>query len=291
MDEEDKYYCAFLCPYDFPIIIGNQCIKNEIYKSTNLIQSVYPSTELIKELTSEVKKEGYQSTELIKVLTNKTIKEKYQSTGLENPSTEIMMIEKSPTISERSFIKETEKIITIIDLKKIIQNILANKNEEEEKKYYDIILDIIKSNFTSGNYDTSNLDNGIDEIIETALIRITFTTTQNQKNISNNISIVDLLECETLLRENHKIPKSVIYMIKIDAIQKGMKIPKVEYDLYSQLTGRKLEKLNLKECQMNNKNISLLMPVIIDENFDKLNSSSGYYNNICYQTTSNSEQI
>ena len=132
------------------------------------------------------------------------------------------------------------------------------------------------------------MDNGIDEIIETALIRITFTTTQNQKNISNNISIVDLLECETLLRENHKIPKSVIYMIKIDAIQKGMKIPKVEYDLYSQLTGRKLEKLNLKECQMNNKNISLLMPVIIDENYDKLNSSSGYYNDVCYQTTSNS---
>ena len=55
-------------------------------------------------------------------------------------------------------------------------------------------------------------------------------------------------------------------MKKIDILQEGMKIPKVEYDVYSKLSGLNLEKLNLSicsECQ-----ISLLNPSIIKKNLD-----------------------
>ena len=68
--------------------------------------------------------------------------------------------------------------------------------------------------------------------------------------------------------------------------QEGMKMPKVEYDIYSKLNEENLTKLNIDTCQ-NNK-ISLLIPVKNISNLDKLNSKSGYYNNICYTATSDS---
>ena len=73
-------------------------------------------------------------------------------------------------------------------------------------------------------------------------------------------------------------------MKKIDIIQEGMKIPKIEYEVYSKLSGKKLKKLILSICE--NSKIILSVPVSISENLDKLNSSSGYFNDICYTKTS-----
>ena len=73
-------------------------------------------------------------------------------------------------------------------------------------------------------------------------------------------------------------------MRKIDVLQEGMKIPKVEYDVYAKLNGNNLVKLNLTVCQ--NTKISLSIPVTLTENIDKLNTSSGYYNDLCYTATS-----
>ena len=47
-----------------------------------------------------------------------------------------------------------------------------------------------------------------------------------------------------------------------------------------------LKKLNLTICKTNK--ISLSIPVEITENLDKLNSSSGYFNDICYTASSES---
>ena len=65
-----------------------------------------------------------------------------------------------------------------------------------------------------------------------------------------------------------------------------MKIPKIEYEVYSKLSGNKLQKLDLSICK--NYKISIEIPIEISksENLDILNSSSGYYNDICYTTTS-----
>ena len=67
-----------------------------------------------------------------------------------------------------------------------------------------------------------------------------------------------------------------------------MKIPKIEYAIYSKLNGNKLIKLNISVCK--NTEISIILPLEIkeNENLDELNTSSGYYNNICYSTTSES---
>ena len=64
-----------------------------------------------------------------------------------------------------------------------------------------------------------------------------------------------------------------------------MKAIKVEYDAYSKLSGNNLEKLNLTKCY--NKKIFIYIPIEIKDNIDKLNTSSGYYNDICYTATTN----
>ena len=115
---------------------------------------------------------------------------------------------------------------------------------------------------------------------------ITFSTTQNQKNnINDNMTKIDLGECETLLRNFYNISSNeTLYMKKIDVVQEGLKTPKVVYDVYSKLFGTNLIKLNLTVCE--NSKISIFTPFAIAENIDEYNSSSGYYNDICYTTTS-----
>ena len=73
-------------------------------------------------------------------------------------------------------------------------------------------------------------------------------------------------------------------MKKIDVVQEGLQIPKVEFDIYCKLNGSNLIKLNLSICE--DSKISLSVPVKISGDIDKLNSSGEYYNDICSKTTS-----
>ena len=58
----------------------------------------------------------------------------------------------------------------------------------------------------------------------------------------------------------------------------------MKYDVYCRLKGTNLIKLNLTACS--NSKISIYVPIEISKNVDEFNSSSGYYNDICYTTTS-----
>ena len=105
-------------------------------------------------------------------------------------------------------LNKNKRECTKYNLNNMIQNMLKTERNETEKiskeeeiKFYDNILKSIEEGFTSENYDTSNLDKGEDENIKTERMTITFTTSQNQKdNKNNNMSNIDLGECETLLR-------------------------------------------------------------------------------------------
>ena len=181
------------------------------------------------------------------------------------------------------------------DIKHIIYNITKiDKNEtiiyqkEDEINYYDLILNITEIIFTSENYDISKIDKGENEIINIDKIKIAFRTTQNSKNDTNrNITKIDLGECETLLRKYYNISKNeFLYLKQIEVEQEDMQINKVEYDVYSKLSQSNLTKLNISICK--NTKITLSVPIIITESLDKLNISSGYYNDICYIATSDS---
>ena len=68
-----------------------------------------------------------------------------------------------------------------------------------------------------------------------------------------------------------------------------MKIPKIEYEVYSPLNGNKLEKLNLTLCK--DIRIEISIPVIINDDINKYNTSSDYYNNFVQKRFQIKEQI
>ena len=149
-------------------------------------------------------------------------------------------------------------------------------------------MENIKELLISENFNTSELDNGKEEKIETEKMTITITTTENQKkNINDNTTKVDFSNCENPLRNAHNISnESKLYMMKFEVKQEGMKIHKIEYEIYSNINGNNLEKLSLSVCQ--NIKINILMPVKISDNVDKLDSKSRYYYDICYGAKSKS---
>ena len=63
-----------------------------------------------------------------------------------------------------------------------------------------------------------------------------------------------------------------------------MRIPKVLFDIYYKVNETNLEKLNLSPCKK--VKIELIIPIKISENLDEINNSSGYFNDICYVSTS-----
>ena len=166
------------------------------------------------------------------------------------------------------------------------QDEISLTDNEEEIQYYDEVIENIESVLLSKYFDTSLLDEGDEEIIETKKMKIILTTIANQnKSSKSNDTLIYFGECESLLREHYHLTNNQsIYIKKIEVIQKGMKIPKLEYSVYSNLNGTNLEQLNLSICK--NMRISLLRPMKINEDIDLLNSASEYYNDLCYTTTS-----
>ena len=126
----------------------------------------------------------------------------------------------------------------------------------------------------------------IDQII------VKFTSTNYLKNYSNeNMTTINLGTCENILKNFYNISKdSSLYILFLEILQDGMKIPKIEYEVFNLIEDNEdydLTQLNLTLC--GNTKIEISIPVSInDENIDKYNSSSGYYNDICYPSKSDS---
>ena len=113
------------------------------------------------------------------------------------------------------------------------------------------------------------------------------TNTYNQAhNANKNKTIINLGKCEDMLKYHYNISEnSSLYILKIDIQEKGMKIPKIEYEVFYPLNGSELIKLNLSVCQ--NTRIEILIPLQLNNmEINKYNPRSGYYNDICNKATS-----
>ena len=174
---------------------------------------------------------------------------------------------------------------TIAERQKGLCKINYESKDEEDKEAEEKAVDNVKEELTK-DFDTSNVDNGENVVIQQKDSTITISTTENQKNEKSiNTSTIDLGECEDKIKKEYHIPKNKsLYILKIDVKQKGLKIPKIEYEIYYPLLGGALIKLNLTVCE--NSKIDLSIPVTLTNDIDKVNSSSEYYNDICYTTTS-----
>ena len=107
----------------------------------------------------------------------------------------------------------------------------------------------------------------------------------NQKKNENNKSVeIILAECEEKLKDYYNIPKDQDLITK--AINSGNEgIPNIGYEVYYSSNGIESEKLNLSVCK--GLKIGISIPVSInEEDIDKYNPSSNYYNDICYPYTS-----
>ena len=168
--------------------------------------------------------------------------------------------------------------------------ILNYQDGKSNTKIFDVILGKINDLFISDDYNTSEIENGKDVIFKYENMKVTFTTLKNQKNDekNGNVSTIDLGDCERILKEIYNISRNeTLFLVKIEVFQKGMLIPKIEYDVYYKLNGVNLVKLNLSYCK--NVKIDISVPIQINiKNIDQYNSSSCYYNDICYVTTSDS---
>ena len=137
------------------------------------------------------------------------------------------------------------------------------KNSIESKEINDLLNDIINKG--------KNITKSIGKIT-LQLIEI-----ENQKKDSN-ISLIDFGECEQILRDNYGLENSSILLYKIDIPIEGYSTISVQYELYETYN---YTLLNLDYC--NKSSINIHVPVKINENeVDKYNPSSEFYNDICY---------
>ena len=148
------------------------------------------------------------------------------------------------------------------------------------------LSEMIKSfqSYITNEIDRTSIDNGNDLIISTDEMTYALTTTKNQlMKINEDITTIDLGECDYLLKKEYNISlNDSLYILKIDLLVDG--IQKVEYEVYYNFSLNDLTKLNLTVCE--NVKIDILIPKNISINdIDKYNKNSGYYNDICYTLT------
>ena len=102
-----------------------------------------------------------------------------------------------------------------LNIEDLMENINNIKIKEGEIKN-DNILKIIEDFYTSKNFDTSNIDNGKDEIIDIEKMKIIFSSIENQKrNVDKNTINIDFGECENSIRKSYYLKNDDIIYIKM----------------------------------------------------------------------------
>ena len=149
----------------------------------------------------------------------------------------------------------------------------------------DKILDRIKYKLTNYEINDTYLDNGNYFIVETNKTKFILTTSEDKNK--NIISKVELGECKNRLINNNTLEiTNSLYILYIQVFEEGMTYPKTEYELYSKFSkNNSFINLDLNVCEDTKINITISVN-ISKEDLDKYNSSSGYYNDICYPYTS-----
>ena len=205
-------------------------------------------------------------------LLNGTCRLNYHKEEITEKITEIITEEITEIITEE---KKEEPI------SEIMNNILNENSEDSIEK--------IRNLFSSGDVD-NQLDNiingGTDITISNKKTLYQITSSGNQNNPKNhNISTIILGECETLLKQKNDIDLNTsLLILKLDTFIDNSNIPIIQYEVYNPITK---EKLDISDCDESK--IEINIPVDIDENnLDKYNQESDYYNDRCYVSKSNS---
>ena len=178
---------------------------------------------------------------------------------------------------------ETDSIIYYQDYSnKQLSDLVLNERIQTENDN-ETIQNIIDEIFNE--FENNKIDSAMNPRIFNKNNIILLTSARNEEN---NITI-DLCECENILKIEYNISKNdSLYILELIFEEQGMKIPKVEYEVYYPLNKSNiLIKLNLTYCE--GTKIEISIPVKINGTLDIYNPKSDYYNEICYKATSKSE--
>ena len=172
--------------------------------------------------------------------------------------------------------QESFYLDTNFEITDISTHININKTELINKKIENMI----------NEFNLLNIENGYNVEVKEENILIELTSTKNEKHNENNNKVtIDIGQCENILKNIYNISDNYsLYIIKIIAEEEGMKIPKVEYEIYYPLYNQSLVKLNLDSCKETKVGISI--PVTISDDINKYNPKSQYYNDICSKAKS-----
>ena len=158
---------------------------------------------------------------------------------------------------------------------------------ETEQGRIQLITDLWKEFFIDKKGDISKhvLDNGI--VNKTFFNEIYEVTTLSDKNLYDNLTYINIQDCENLLRLNNSItdPKEELMLLKIE-YSTDFKIPIIEYVIFNQ----NMTVLDTSVC--NHMKFIYSIPIktqdinIINESsIYKYNPDSEYNNEICFQFT------
>ena len=151
--------------------------------------------------------------------------------------------------------------------------------KEDNINIFDIILGQIREELFN-NFDLTTVD-GTPIQEKSASITIT-----RKRKASNSANDINLGECEDRLKDYYNI-KDELYLLRIDIQQKGSAYPIKEYEVLYPIDGPNLKKLNMSICRDVKVDVEISPPHnISNEDVDKYNPSSPYYNDICCITDS-----
>ena len=156
------------------------------------------------------------------------------------------------------------------------EQIIPSTIEKTKIKFQNLIIYIDK--------DDIGEDKLYEEEINSNRVKIA-STKFFKDNMNMNKTTINLGKCEYVLKDSYNIShNTTLYILIIDINQTGMKIPRVEYEVFNIINYTNIISLNLSFCK--NEHIEISIPVEIKDNIDKYNPKSGYYNDICYPAKS-----
>ena len=230
-----------------------------------------------EEKTDEIKKEEIKTDE---TKTNEMKSNEIKSDDIENTN----LIEEN--ISTLDIIEKNETCQKIIDL---IKEQNGEVNLDEVNKTYSTLSNII----TSGKISYFEED----YTINGKNITYQITTSDNQKNVNykQNVSVIDLGECEKIIKRNisYEDDPTPLIILKIDIKKEESKTTAVEYEVYNPYTKTKID---LSICS--NVSIAIYAPVnltnrennlyndLSEQGYDLFDVNNSFYLDPCTQYTS-----
>ena len=252
----------------------------------------YSSPDNPKESTSQSTSESSPN--------NPEKSESSNSEALNSENSEESEITEKNNFIDLNSIKGIMDLIKEETIKEIIELILGHKNlktmsNSESLKELNKTHQILSALITSGSI---NMSSGREDIIlkgEKIIYQITNTENQKNSDDKSEISIIDLGECEKIIKKNisYKEDPTPLIILKIDIQKEGFKASAVQYEVYNPYTN---EKIDLNICSNAIIKISAPVNLTSDEvetyedlkkqGYDLYDAKGSFYQEICTQFTS-----